>query len=68
MLVINTVNSAGGGGGVSKALWSRYGNRLSHRAVFPLYAKHVVIICLLRSLVNLMSIGTATLIVYLLAR
>ena len=32
-------------------------------AVFPLYAKHhVVIICLLRSLVNFMVIGTATLI------
>ena len=31
-------------------------------AVFPLYAKHhVVIICLLRSLVNFMVIGTATL-------
>ena len=30
--------------------------------VFPLYAKHhVVIICLLRSLVNFMVIGTATL-------
>ena len=32
------------------------------RAVFPLYAKHhVVIICLLRYLVNVMAIGTATL-------
>ena len=32
-------------------------------AVFPFYAKHhVVIICLLRTLVNFMVIGTATLI------
>ena len=58
VLVINTVNSAGE---IFKALWSCYGSRLSRQSWsgVALYAKyHVVIICLLGSLANLMVIGT----------